>query len=116
MYNVFRGFEIIPNPGASCGLLLDHHNLVLCGNDPEKIKYSLSWWASVVQRPEQKIGVSVCYRGGQGVSIAARTCMHVPTACPLKGAVRSMPTARPWAAQGGSALHAMFAGWKRSFH
>ena len=64
VYNVFRGFEIMPNPGASCELMLDHHNFVLCGNDPERIKYSLSWWASVVQRPEQKIGVSVCYRGG----------------------------------------------------
>ena len=35
------------------------------GND-ELIKYSLSWWASLVQHPEKKLGVSMVYKGAQG--------------------------------------------------
>ena len=51
-----------PDASASCEKMLRHHNEVLCGNDAHCIAYSLGWWSSLLQNPQSKIGVSVCYR------------------------------------------------------
>lgn len=65
-FNLWRGFDILPNGNASCELLIDHIKNVICNGDKATFIYLLNWMAYAVQHPEKAPGVAVCLLSEQG--------------------------------------------------
>jgi hypothetical protein len=69
-YNLWQGWSVEPaagpHPEKGCRLFLDHLKKVICRNNPEHYRYMLGWLAHLIQRPEDKPGVAVVYRGRKG--------------------------------------------------
>ncbi|MEW6703740.1 MAG: primase-helicase family protein [Pseudomonadota bacterium] len=63
-YNLWRGWGVDPIPGDAEPML--EHVHTLCGGDTGLTTYSLNFLARCVQRPGDRAGVSLVYRGGQG--------------------------------------------------
>lgn len=66
-YNHWQGFSVAPSessrPERGCKLFLRHLlDVVCCGNE-DHYRYHLGWLAHMVQRPEDKPGVAVVYKG-----------------------------------------------------
>jgi hypothetical protein len=66
IYNLWRGFTIDPNPGASCEKYLDHIRKNICRGIKERSEYLLDWMAYAVQYPDRQGEVAVVLRGDQG--------------------------------------------------
>lgn len=64
--NLWRGWAVEPDAGASCNLFLAHLRTVVCRGDEEQLQYLIGWLAHMVQRPEQKPGVALVLRGPKG--------------------------------------------------
>lgn len=65
-YNLWRGFAVQPQEG-DCGLYLQHILNNIAGQDPELYLYIIRWIANLIQRPTERIGTSLVFRGRQGV-------------------------------------------------
>lgn len=65
-FNLWRGFAVKPDPAASCRLFLDHLRDNVCGGDADLYAWVVSFFAQMVQRPGEKPGVALVFRGGQG--------------------------------------------------
>lgn len=65
-YNHWQGFSVEPDPKASCRLFLKHLRVVVCRDNPDNYYYLLGWLAHMIQRPEEKPGVAVIFRGKKG--------------------------------------------------
>lgn len=66
-YNHWQGFSVEPaegrNPARGCRLFLKHLLEVVCDGNEEYYKYHLGWLAHMIQKPEEKPGVAVVYKG-----------------------------------------------------
>lgn len=66
-YNHWQGFSVEPSdatdPSRGCKLFLKHLFEVVCDCNEEYYRYQLGWMAHMIQRPEEKPGVAVVYRG-----------------------------------------------------
>lgn len=69
-YNHWQGFSVEPadvkDASRGCKLFLKHVRDVICSGDEEKYQYMLGWMAHLVQKPEEKPGVAIVYRGKKG--------------------------------------------------
>ena len=66
-FNLWRGFAVQPNAGASCRPFLDHLRANVCRGDTENFKWLIGWLAHMVQPPAEEPGVAIVLRGGCGV-------------------------------------------------
>lgn len=64
--NLWRGWAVEPDPGASCERFLEHVRAVVCGGNRDHADYVLGWLAHMVQRPHEKPGVALVLRGAKG--------------------------------------------------
>jgi hypothetical protein len=64
-YNKWRGFSVQPKSG-SCERILDHLRTVWCKGNMEHFHYLMTWFAHMVQKPEEKPGVAVVIKGEKG--------------------------------------------------
>ena len=66
-YNHWQGFSVEAsnsnNPARGCKLFLQHLKEVICSGNEEHYRYHLGWLAQMIQRPEEKPGVAVVYKG-----------------------------------------------------
>lgn len=67
-FNLWRGWGVKPNPGASCVKWLHHLKAYICGGDEALYQWSLSWCADLVQDPGKKPGTAMvlCSYEGTG--------------------------------------------------
>ena len=78
-FNLWRGFRITKSIAMESGTgmttaqlrsairpFLDHIRTIWCRGDREAYLYCLSWMASLVQRPWQKLGVAIVLQGQPG--------------------------------------------------
>lgn len=66
-HNLWRGFEVARNPDGDCSLFLDHVGRIVAGGNSVVFRYVMAWFAHMMQRPRERIGVALALRGGQGV-------------------------------------------------
>jgi len=64
-YNLWRGFEVEPRPG-SWGTFRDHLLTNVCSGSDELFRFVFGWFAHLVQRPAERLGVALVLRGLQG--------------------------------------------------
>lgn len=66
-YNHWQGFSVEPStardPSRGCKLFLKHLREVICDGNEDYYRYQLGWLAHMIQKPEDKPGVAVVYRG-----------------------------------------------------
>lgn len=66
-YNHWQGFSVEPStardPSRGCRLFLKHLLEVACDGNEEYYRYHLGWLAHLIQKPEEKPGVAVIYKG-----------------------------------------------------
>lgn len=66
VYNLFRGWGVLPDPSGECGLLLDHLRENVSGGDAARYQWVLGWMADIIQFPGRKPGTALVLRGPQG--------------------------------------------------
>ena len=70
-FNLWRGFAVAPAPvGAShvaLALFLEHLRENVCGGNESLYRWLLGYFAHLIQRPGEKPGVALVFRGGKGV-------------------------------------------------
>ncbi|MCW1381510.1 bifunctional DNA primase/polymerase [Novosphingobium sp. KCTC 2891] len=64
--NLWRGWNVDPDPFASCALFLEHVRKVICRGNPDHAAYVFGWMAHLIQRPAEKPGVALVLRGAKG--------------------------------------------------
>jgi hypothetical protein len=64
-YNLWRGWGIQPVPG-DWSIIRDHIVNVVAGADEDKTNFILDWCAHMLQRPWEKPGVALVFRGKKG--------------------------------------------------
>lgn len=64
--NLWKGFAVEPDRGASCDRLLRHLREVICRNDEAIYRWVLGWLAHMVQKPWEKPGSALVLRGKKG--------------------------------------------------
>jgi Family of unknown function (DUF5906) len=64
-YNLWQGFSIQPKSG-SCAKFLAHVRDNVCHGNESDCRYFMGWWASIFQRPSQKLETCICVVGAQG--------------------------------------------------
>lgn len=66
-YNMWQGFTVEPaktrDPTQGCALFLKHLLEVVCGGNRALFNYHVGWLAHLVQKPEEKPGVAIVYKG-----------------------------------------------------
>lgn len=66
-YNHWQGFSVpfadAADAEAGCRLFLKHLREVVCNGNDDYYRYNLGWLAHMVQKPEEKPGVAVVYKG-----------------------------------------------------
>lgn len=66
--NMWRGFAMEPNPDDErCAKYRWHVENIICGGNPDIIRYVWAWLADIIQRPGNKPGVAIALKGGKGV-------------------------------------------------
>ncbi len=65
-YNHWQGWSVEPDSTKDCHLFLKHLLHVICQDDEANYRYLLGWMAHMIQRPEEKPGVAVIFRGQEG--------------------------------------------------
>ncbi len=66
-YNFWRGFDVTPDPAAgSCALFKEHLYENVCGGNAALYDWVFGWFAHLVQKPEERLGVALVLRGHQG--------------------------------------------------
>lgn len=70
-YNHWQGFSVkasdAKDPSLGCKLFLQHLYDVICDGNEELYRYHLGWLAHMVQKPEEKPGVAVVYKGAKRI-------------------------------------------------
>jgi hypothetical protein len=64
-YNLWRGFAVEPRPG-DCSRFLAHLQDNVCRGDEARWRWVVGWFAAIFQRPTEKVGTSLVFRGKQG--------------------------------------------------
>jgi Family of unknown function (DUF5906) len=81
-YNLWRGFSVQPDPGKSCEKFLAHIRDNICSGNSEHFLWVIGFLAHMVQKPEEKPGVSLVLRGAEGVgkgffaNTIGKLCLH----------------------------------------
>jgi hypothetical protein len=65
VYNLWRGFNVEPRPGA-CDLYLNHILNNVCSGREDYYEYLIKWMARTVQFPASPGEVAIVLRGGKG--------------------------------------------------
>lgn len=65
-YNLWQGFEVEPDPSGDCSMFFEHIEQQVCHGDTDKFNWVMSWFASIFQRPQERIGTSLVLRGSMG--------------------------------------------------
>lgn len=69
-FNLWRGFAVRPRPSppGACGYAVfrDHLATNVCGGDPALYAWVFAWFAHIVQRPRERIGTALVFRGRMG--------------------------------------------------
>jgi hypothetical protein len=66
-YNLWRGFSVEPSAKGDCGLFLDHLHDNVCDGDKALCRWLVGWMAHLIQRPWEKPGTAVVFKGKPGV-------------------------------------------------
>jgi hypothetical protein len=66
-FNFWRGFSVKPDPTKSCEKFLAHVHDNICSGNEEHYQWVLGFLAHLVQKPGEKLGVSLVLRGEEGV-------------------------------------------------
>lgn len=67
-FNLWRGFDVAPKHAPALSApWFDHVRDNVAGGDDTLYEWVVSWFAWIVQKPRQRLGVSLALRGGQGV-------------------------------------------------
>lgn len=66
--NLWRGFSVKPErrEGAGWSILKDHMLTNLCGGDEKLFTWLFGWFAHMFQRPRERIGTALVFRGKMG--------------------------------------------------
>jgi hypothetical protein len=77
-YNLWQGFPIQPQKGP-CQKFLKHIHDNVCHGNNEHFRWFIAWWASIIQRPNQKLETCICVVGeeGTGKSFVAEAFKHL---------------------------------------
>jgi hypothetical protein len=81
-YNLWRGFSVQPDPGKSCEKFLAHIRDNICSGNSEHFLWVIGFLAHMVQKPEEKPGMSLVLRGAEGVgkgffaNTIGKLCLH----------------------------------------
>lgn len=65
-YNLWQGFSVVPRQGGSYACFKDHLLNNVCGGDIELYHWVFGFFAHMVQRPRERIGVALVMRGKMG--------------------------------------------------
>lgn len=68
-YNLWRGFSFTADYDEcerKCAVFLDHVRTNIAGGDEAHFKFIIGWAAHMLQKPMDRIGISIVLRGGQG--------------------------------------------------
>lgn len=65
-YNLWAGFGVDPSTTGSYSIFKDHLLTNVCAGDTTLFEYLFAWFAHIVQRPRDKIGVAIVLRGRMG--------------------------------------------------
>ncbi len=67
VFNIYQGFGIKPEHSQERDISPWLELVtVICNNDKTKIDYLINWFAHAIQKPEEKPGVAIVMRSGQG--------------------------------------------------
>lgn len=66
-YNLWRGFSVEPSAKGDCGLFLDHLHDNVCDGEKALYRWLIGWMAHLIQRPWEKPGTAVVFKGKPGV-------------------------------------------------
>lgn len=66
-YNLWRGFSVEPRRGGSYAILKDHILTNICEGNLRIYAWIFGFFAQMVQRPRERIGVALVFRGKMGV-------------------------------------------------
>lgn len=66
VYNLWEGFAVKPDPTKSCSLFLEHVRKIICAGDKALFTYWCVHTAHMIQKPQEKPGVALVYRGLKG--------------------------------------------------
>ncbi|MBL4839661.1 MAG: hypothetical protein GYB52_09790 [Rhodospirillales bacterium] len=68
-YNLWRGFSLpadYEDCEKKCDIFLDHVRTNIAGGDETNFRFMIGWAAHMLQKPTDRIGISIVLRGGQG--------------------------------------------------
>lgn len=66
VYNRWQGFAYEPKKGKSCEKLIAHIFNNICSENAELFDWVIAFFAKIVQRPRERVGVALVLRGKQG--------------------------------------------------
>lgn len=66
-YNLWQGYSVEPRRGGSYALFRDHMLTNVCEGDERLYLWLFGFFAHIVQRPRERLGISLVMRGKQGV-------------------------------------------------
>ncbi|WP_336800816.1 primase-helicase family protein [Kaistia sp. MMO-174] len=65
--NLYRGFSVTPAPKPNgWGVLRDHMLTNICHGDKELFDWLFGWFAHLLQRPRERVGTALVFRGRMG--------------------------------------------------
>lgn len=65
--NLFRGFSVKPEPKPNgWAVLRDHMFTNICHGDQELFDWLFGWFAHLLQRPRERVGTAIVFRGRMG--------------------------------------------------
>jgi hypothetical protein len=64
--NLWRGFSVQPREGGRYDVFRDHLLTNVCGGDERLFDWIFAWAAHMVQRPRERIGTAMIFRGKMG--------------------------------------------------
>jgi Family of unknown function (DUF5906) len=81
-FNLWHGFAVQPDSSKSCEKFLAHMKDNICSGDEDHYHWVIGFLAHMVQRPEEKAGVALVMRGGEGVG-KGFFAHYIGKLCPL---------------------------------
>lgn len=66
-FNLWSGFNVLPEAGDAHEPFLDHISNIVCQGDEEHYRWVLVWMADLIQQPGNKPGLVLVLRGAHGV-------------------------------------------------
>lgn len=64
--NLWRGFSVQPRADGSYAIFRDHLLTNVCAGDRQLFEWIFGWFAHLVQRPRERIGTALVFRGRMG--------------------------------------------------